>query len=71
MGALRPAGNAAGFDHMAKQAQICEVEPHGHLWLWRLLAFEFDEGKLRQKPIVRQNVGYHIRGSRKDRSDPP
>jgi len=30
--------------------------------LWQLFAFEFDEGKLRQKPIVRQNVGYHIRG---------
>jgi hypothetical protein len=62
MGALRPAGNAAGFDNVAKQAQVCEVETHGHLRLWRLFAFEFDEGKLRQKPIVRQNVGDHIRG---------
>ena len=31
MRALRPAGNAAGLDHVAKQAQICEVETHAAL----------------------------------------
>jgi hypothetical protein len=31
MRALRPAGDAAGLDHVPKQAQIDEVETHGHL----------------------------------------
>jgi hypothetical protein len=33
----------------------------GTLRLWARSAFEFDEGKLRQKPIVHQIVGHHIR----------
>ena len=43
-GAVR---DAAGLDHVAKQAEIGEVEAHEH-------AFVFDEGSLRQRPIVRQ-----------------
>jgi hypothetical protein len=34
----------------------------GALRLQGRFAFEFDEGKLREKPIVRQIVGHHIRG---------
>ena len=48
-GAVR---DAAGFDHVAKQAEIGEVEAHGRLRFAGRFAFEFDEGKLREKPIV-------------------
>ena len=30
MRALRPARDAAGLDHVAEQAEIGKIEPHGH-----------------------------------------
>ncbi len=61
MRALGAGGDAAGLDHVAKQAEIGQVETHGRApgagW-----SFEIDEGKLREIPIVRQVPERHIRG---------
>jgi hypothetical protein len=60
MRALGTAGDAPGLDHVAKQAQIGEIEAHG-LAERALGSFEFGEGKLREIPIVRQVPEDHIR----------
>jgi hypothetical protein len=66
---MRPFGagrNAAGLDHVAKQAEIGEVETHGLVPVRQGLpevggSFGFSEGKLREIPIVRLVPGRHIR----------
>jgi len=65
MGARRPARDAPRLDHVAKQAEIGQVEAHSALQSGLAcrnpVAFEFDEGKLREIPIVRQVPAHHIR----------
>jgi hypothetical protein len=54
---------------MAEQAEIGQIETHGSALSLAAAgrhAFEFDEGKLRQIPIVRQVLRHHIRERRKD-----
>jgi hypothetical protein len=62
MRALCTAGNAARLDHVAKQAEIGEVETHGsNLGGEGRPTFAFSEAKLREIPIVRQVSEGHIR----------
>jgi hypothetical protein len=64
MRALGTAGDAARFHHVAEQAEIGQIETHGSALSLAAAgrhAFEFDEGKLRQIPIVRQVLRHHIR----------
>jgi hypothetical protein len=65
MGPRRAARDAPRLDHVAKQAEIGQVEAHGALQSGLAcrnpVAFEFDEGKLREIPIVRQVPAHHIR----------
>jgi hypothetical protein len=62
---MRPRGaarDAPRLDHVAKQAEIGQVEAHqSDLALSHPVAFELDEGKLREIPIVRQVPAHHIR----------
>ena len=50
MRALGAVGNAAGFDDVAKQTEIGEVEPH-----IPIPSFVFDEARLYIMPIASMN----------------
>jgi hypothetical protein len=56
MRALGTAGDAPRLDHVAKHAQIGEVEAHG-LAVRASGSFKFGEGKLREIPIVTDFCG--------------
>jgi hypothetical protein len=57
VGALGAMRDASRLDDMAKQTEIGEIKAHAG-------AFEFDEGILREKLIVRHINSSHIRGAR-------
>ena len=61
MRALRPAGDAAGLDHVAKQAQIGEVESHvgrvGTLRLWADLPSDLTKESYSKNLLCARSLG--------------